>query len=98
MMLNLILLGGALPRDTINSPLIPALDTPLFSLHIIFSFIGYAFFARAFSIGVLYLCQKRLDSKCCLTCPLYTASMKKPFFWDRSVYPLRDRWQHMYLL
>ncbi len=63
MVLNLALLGGALPRDTKISVLIPALDTPLFSLHIIFSFIGYAFFAMAFSIGVLYLCQKRLDSE-----------------------------------
>ncbi len=63
MLLNLVLLGGALPRDTSISPLIPALDTPLFSLHIIFSFIGYAFFAMAFSIGVLYLCQARLNSE-----------------------------------
>jgi len=62
MLLNLLLLGGALPRDSRVSPLIPALDTPLFSLHIIFSFIGYAFFAMAFSIGVLYLFQKRLHS------------------------------------
>ncbi len=62
MLLNLVLLGGALPRDTTVSALIPALDTPLFSLHIIFSFIGYAFFAMAFSIGVLYLCQTRLNS------------------------------------
>lgn len=63
MLLNLALLGGALPRDTSISALIPALDTPLFSLHIIFSFIGYAFFAMAFSIGALYLCQKRLSSE-----------------------------------
>lgn len=62
MVLNLILLGGALPRDTSVSALIPALDTPLFSLHIIFSFVGYAFFAMAFSIGTLYLCQCRLNS------------------------------------
>jgi cytochrome c-type biogenesis protein CcsB len=63
MLLNLALLGGALPRDTNISALIPALDTPLFSLHIIFSFIGYAFFAMAFSIGVLYLLQSRLNSE-----------------------------------
>lgn len=63
MLLNLLLLGGALPRDTRVSPLIPALDTPLFSLHIIFSFFGYAFFAMAFSIGVLYLCQQRLHTE-----------------------------------
>jgi len=62
MLLNLLLLGGALPRDTRVSPLIPALDTPLFSLHIIFSFVGYAFFAMAFSIGVLYLLQNRRNS------------------------------------
>lgn len=63
MLLNLVLLGGALPRDTGVSALIPALDTPLFSLHIIFSFIGYAFFAMAFSIGALYLCQRRFDTE-----------------------------------
>jgi cytochrome c-type biogenesis protein CcsB len=63
MLLNLALLGGALPRDTSVSALIPALDTPLFSLHIIFSFIGYAFFAMAFSIGTLYLCQQRLNTR-----------------------------------
>ncbi len=62
MLLNLALLGGALPRDSTVSALIPALDTPLFSLHIIFSFIGYAFFAMAFSIGALYLCQARLNT------------------------------------
>ena len=60
MLLNLALLAGALPRDTSVSALIPALDTPLFSLHIIFSFVGYAFFAMAFSIGTLYLFQQRL--------------------------------------
>jgi cytochrome c-type biogenesis protein CcsB len=63
MLLNLILLGGALPRDPAVSALIPALDTPLFSLHIIFSFVGYAFFAMAFSIGVLYLCQSRRNTQ-----------------------------------
>lgn len=62
MLLNLTLLAGTLPRDTSVSALIPALDTPLFSLHIIFSFVGYAFFAMAFSIGALYLCQNRLQS------------------------------------
>jgi len=63
MLLNLALLAGALPRDTAVPALIPALDTPLFSLHIIFSFVGYAFFAMAFSIGALYLCQTRLDTQ-----------------------------------
>lgn len=60
--LNLLLLGGALQRDPAISPLIPALDTPLFTLHIAFSFLGYAFFAMAFSLGVLYLLQRRLAS------------------------------------
>ncbi len=63
MLLNLLLLGTALTRDTALRPLIPALDTPLFTLHIVFSFLGYAFFAMAFSIGVLYLVQKRLASR-----------------------------------
>ncbi len=56
---NLLLLGSALPRDPVLPPLIPALDTPLFTLHVAFSFAGYAFFAMAFSLGVLYLVQKR---------------------------------------
>jgi cytochrome c-type biogenesis protein CcsB len=60
--LNLLLLGGALQRDPAIPPLIPALDTPLFTLHIAFSFLGYAFFAMAFSLGVLYLIQRRLAS------------------------------------
>lgn len=62
MFLNLLLLGSALPRDPKVPPLIPSLDTPLFELHIIFSFTGYAMFAMAFAIGVLYLLQVRLDS------------------------------------
>jgi cytochrome c-type biogenesis protein CcsB len=62
MLLNLLLLGAALPRDPRISPLIPALDTPLFALHIIFSFTGYAMFAMAFALGVLYLLQARLAS------------------------------------
>jgi cytochrome c-type biogenesis protein CcsB len=60
--LTLLLLGSALPRDQVIPPLIPALDTPLFTFHIIFSFTGYAFFAMAFSLGVLYLIQKRLQT------------------------------------
>ena len=43
-------------------PLIPSLDTPLFELHIIFSFTGYAMFAMAFSLAVLSLVQTRLAS------------------------------------
>ena len=60
--LTLLLLGSALPRDPAIPPLIPALDTPLFTFHIIFSFTGYAFFAMAFSLGVLYLVQKRMKT------------------------------------
>jgi len=60
MFVTLLLLGFALPRDTALRPLIPALDTPLFTLHIIFSFQGYALFAMASSLGVLYLLQKHL--------------------------------------
>ncbi len=62
MFCNLLLLGSALPRDPALPPLIPALDTPLFTLHVAFSFVGYAFFAMAFSMGVLYLVQKRLQT------------------------------------
>ena len=58
--LNLLLLGAALPRDPAIKPLIASLDTPLFTLHIICSFVGYAFFAMAFSLGVLYLLQQRV--------------------------------------
>lgn len=63
MLLNLVLLGGAVPREAQISPLIPSLDTPLFTIHILFSFTGYAFFAMAFSIGVLYLIQNRLQTR-----------------------------------
>ncbi len=62
MFCNLLLLGSALPRNPAIPPLIPALDTPLFTLHVAFSFIGYAFFAMAFSLGVLYLVQRRVHS------------------------------------
>jgi cytochrome c-type biogenesis protein CcsB len=60
--LNLLLLGAALPRDPVIKPLIASLDTPLFTLHIVFSFVGYAFFAMAFSLGVLFLAQSRLGT------------------------------------
>lgn len=59
---NLALLLSVLPRNPALPPLIPALDTPLFTLHVSLSFFGYAFFAMAFSLGVLYLLQRRLDS------------------------------------
>jgi cytochrome c-type biogenesis protein CcsB len=60
--LTLLLLGSALPRDPTIPALIPVLDTPLFTFHIIFSFTGYAFFAMAFSIAVLYLLQTRIKT------------------------------------
>lgn len=63
MFLNLCLLAIALQRDTALPTLVPALDTPFFSLHIVFSFLGYAFFAMAFSIGVLYLIQRYLPNQ-----------------------------------
>ena len=59
---TLALLGSALPRDPAIPPLVPALDTPLFTLHVAFSFMGYALFAIAFSLGGLYLVQRRLQS------------------------------------
>jgi cytochrome c-type biogenesis protein CcsB len=62
MLLNLLLLGSALPRDPNITPLITSLDTPLFELHIIFYFNGYDMFAMAFALGVLYLVQTRLAS------------------------------------
>ena len=60
MFLNLLLLIFALDRDSSLPTLIPVLDTPFFSLHIVFSFLGYAFFAMAFSLGVLFLIQRYL--------------------------------------
>jgi cytochrome c-type biogenesis protein CcsB len=62
MLLNLLLLGTALARDPAIPPLVPTLDTPLFTLHIMFSFFGYAFFAMAFSLGCLFLAQQRSGS------------------------------------
>lgn len=61
-LLTLLLLGSALPRNPAIPPLIPTLDTPLFTLHILFSFTGYALFAMAFSLAVLYLLQQRLQT------------------------------------
>jgi ABC-type transport system involved in cytochrome c biogenesis permease subunit len=60
--LNLLLLASVIPRDPVIPPLVPVLDTFLFTYHIIFSFVGYAFFAMAFSLGTLYLVQKRRGS------------------------------------
>jgi cytochrome c-type biogenesis protein CcsB len=58
MFVNLLLMFSMLPRDPAIPILIPSLDTPLFTLHIIFSFTGYAMFAMAFSLGGLYLWQR----------------------------------------
>lgn len=63
MFLNLLLLASALQRDAALPMLIPSLDTPFFSLHIVFSFLGYAFFAMAFSLGALYLVQRYLPNQ-----------------------------------
>lgn len=52
---TLALLGTAIKRGVTISPLIPALDTPLFTLHVAFSFMGYALFAMAFSVAMAYL-------------------------------------------
>jgi ABC-type transport system involved in cytochrome c biogenesis permease subunit len=60
--LNLLLLASVIPRDPAIPPLVPVLDTFLFTYHVSFSFFGYAFFAMAFSLGVLYLVQKRCAS------------------------------------
>lgn len=62
MVCNLLLLASVIRRDPTIPSLIPALDTPLFTLHVSLSFIGYAFFAMAFSMGVLYLIQKRMKT------------------------------------
>lgn len=62
MFCNLLLFGSVLQRSPKIPPLIPALDTPLFTLHVSLSFGGYAFFAMAFSMGALYLLQKWLQT------------------------------------
>ena len=58
----LLLFASVLTRDPAIPMLIPALDTPLFTLHVTTSFAGYAFFAMAFSMGVLYLVQRWVGS------------------------------------
>lgn len=63
MLLNLLLLAGTLTRPDHLRPLIPALDTPLFTWHVAFSFLGYAQFAMAFSLAVLFLLQERINSQ-----------------------------------
>lgn len=62
MLLNLVLIGFASVRDSSLPVLIPSLDTIYFSSHIVLSFLGYAFFAMAFSLGVLFLFQRRFNS------------------------------------
>ena len=63
MLLNIILIGFAANRDNSLPKLIPSLDTIYFSSHIILSFLGYAFFAMAFSLGILYLIQNHFNSQ-----------------------------------
>jgi cytochrome c-type biogenesis protein CcsB len=62
MLLNLLLIGFAASRDSSLPKLIPSLDTIYFDSHIVLSFLGYAFFAMAFSLGFLYLFQRRFSS------------------------------------
>ena len=62
MVLNLTMIGFAVRLENTLPQLIPSLDTIYFSSHIILSFLGYAFFTMAFSLGVLYLIQHRLNS------------------------------------
>ena len=86
--LNLLLLGSALPPDSKVPPLIPALDTPLFELHIIFSFTGYAMFAMAFSLGILYLLQSRLDSGALPDLPLLRRLNEEAIFLGFGLFTL----------
>lgn len=58
MLINLVMVAFAITRDSSLPTLIPSLDTIYFSSHIILSFLGYAFFAMGFSLGILYLCQR----------------------------------------
>ena len=61
--INLLLLGSVLQRDPEIPILIPSLDTPLFTIHIICSFTGYAMFAMAFTLGVIYLINRYIPNK-----------------------------------
>jgi len=70
MLLNILLIGFAATRDGSLPTLIPSLDTIYFSSHIALSFLGYAFFAMAFSLGVLYLYQRRFNSPLLPPCSL----------------------------
>lgn len=88
MALNLLLLGSALPRDPKVPPLIPALDTPLFELHLVFSFTGYAMFAMAFSLGVLYLLQVRINSDALPDLPLLRRLNEEAIFLGFGLFTL----------
>lgn len=85
---NLLLLGSVLPRSAKLPPLIPALDTPLFTLHVSLSFGGYAFFAMAFSMGVLYLLQKHLQSSLLPDLPLLRKLNEEAVFLGFSLFTL----------
>lgn len=88
MFLNLTLLFFALQRDPAIPMLIPSLDTPFFSLHIVFSFLGYALFAMAFSLGVLYLVQRFIPSPQLPQLPLLRKLNEEAIFLGFSLFTL----------
>lgn len=88
MFLNLALLFVALQRDPVLPMLIPSLDTPFFSLHIAFSFLGYALFAMAFSLGVLYLTQRFLPTRQLPDLPLLRKLNEEAIFLGFALFTL----------
>jgi cytochrome c-type biogenesis protein CcsB len=88
LVLNLLLLGAALPRDPAIKPLIASLDTPLFTLHIVCSFVGYAFFAMAFSLGVLFLLQEQFGSDLLPELPLLRKLNEEAIFLGFALFTL----------
>jgi cytochrome c-type biogenesis protein CcsB len=92
MFLNLLLLGSVLSRDPAIPPLIPALDTPMFTVHVSLSFVGYAFFAMAFSMGVLFLLQKRLNSPFMPDLPLLRKINEESVFLGFSFFTVAMIW------
>jgi cytochrome c-type biogenesis protein CcsB len=58
LLVNLLLLASVMPANPALPPRFPALDTPLFTLHVALSFLAYAFFTMAFTLGGLYLLQR----------------------------------------
>ncbi|MDT8420679.1 MAG: cytochrome c biogenesis protein CcsA [Desulfuromonadales bacterium] len=88
MFLNLLLLSVALRRDAAIPPLVAALDTPFFSLHIVFSFLGYALFAMAFSLGGLYLIQRFLPLRQLPELPLLRKLNEEAIFLGFALFTL----------